>query len=228
MGDAGRPTPASDSAGTANPDSGKAEMPTSDSGGIGTTTPDTYEEQRYKIYLQETSSYAQEKLEIFKILPTFLVSISTFMFGGSVWALSAFQGPKWPELLVVTWICLGLSISLMLLELLSSLRAYEREGEITTVRYMSKKYDEVHVNEWGNLCVKLQNGTVVLFVFGIISFLTFFSRNLSTPRSSDASPKTSAAGSTTTGKAIKDVKRAEEAGSPPTATTKTLIPALHK
>jgi len=148
-----------------------------------------YEDPRYKIYLQENSSYAQEKLEIFKIVPTYYVSLSTFMFGGSLWALTAFQNPKFTRLLVVTWICLAGSLSMMLFELLFSLRAYERAGEISGERYRTNDYEKVHPNIWSTVCIRLQVVASVLFVLGIIAFLSFFSFNLSTPRSSDVGPK---------------------------------------
>lgn len=168
----------------------------------------SYEDPRYKIYLQETSGYSQEKLEIFKIIPTFLVSISTFMFGGSIWALNAIQNPKHPRLLIATWICLGLSIALMMFELLFSLRAYERAGAIAAIRYRSGNYEESHKNSWASICEFLQFGTFFVFVVGIVTFLLFFSLNISTPRSSDGGPKTqSPAGAANTEKSTLSAAR---------------------
>lgn len=151
--------------------------------------PNLYESPKYKIYLQETSGYAQEKLEIFKIIPTIVVSISTFMFGGSIWAINAFNNPHRPWLLVATWICLAISISMMLLELLLSLRAYEKAGEISGTRFRTDDYEAIHRNVYATACEWLQNLMFLVFILAIFLFLSFFCSNLSTPRSSNVGSK---------------------------------------
>lgn len=174
-----------------------------------------YESPEYKIYIQETNSYTQEKLEIFKLVPTFYVSLSTFMFGGSVWAMTAFVKPHETWLLKSTWVGLAVALSLMLIELLCSLRAYERAVDIAGERLKSKDYVKNHPNGWADWCVRLQIVASIAFVIGIFSFLSFFCYNIDTPRSSDVSQKAPDANANPATQPVKDVKRPEEPNHPP-------------
>lgn len=136
-----------------------------------------YESPQYRIYREDSTTLDAQKLEVFKMYNGFLIAMSTAIPGGSLLALKEFEGIRYHWILVVSWAFFAITIITSFLELYFSQRAYERQGEIAGIQFISRDYTTQHVNCYSSACRFLLKATTTAFVCSLLSIVVFFSIN---------------------------------------------------